>query len=77
MGLNKAQIWAMSNYHERLELVWDETLSCYNGIVGSGCSACDAYALRAKGLREFLLDKSAARASILKRRGGMSKGEWR
>jgi 7-cyano-7-deazaguanine synthase len=57
MWLNKAETWALADYHKRLELIHDQTLTCYNGIMGSGCSNCDACNLRAKGLNVFLENK--------------------
>ncbi|MFW9269538.1 7-cyano-7-deazaguanine synthase QueC [Pseudomonas sp. NR3] len=54
MWLNKAETWALAAYHDQLDLVRDHTLTCYNGIKGSGCGTCDACSLRAKGLDEFL-----------------------
>jgi len=54
MRLNKAETWALADYHEQLDLVRYHTLTCYNGIMGSGCGDCDACSLRAKGLSEFL-----------------------
>ncbi|WP_223488448.1 7-cyano-7-deazaguanine synthase QueC [Pseudomonas sp. A-RE-19] len=58
MWLNKAETWALADHHEKLDLIRDHTLSCYNGIKGSGCATCDACNLRAKGLREFLENKT-------------------
>lgn len=54
MWLNKAETWALAEHHKQLELIRHHTLSCYNGIKGSGCADCDACNLRAKGLKEFL-----------------------
>jgi 7-cyano-7-deazaguanine synthase len=54
MWLNKAETWALADHHKQLELIRHHTLSCYNGIKGSGCATCDACNLRAKGLEEFL-----------------------
>ena len=54
MRLNKAETWALADHHKQLELIRHHTLSCYNGIKGSGCADCDACNLRAKGLKEFL-----------------------
>jgi 7-cyano-7-deazaguanine synthase len=54
MRLSKAETWALADYHKQLDLVRYHTLTCYNGIMGSGCGDCDACALRAKGLSEFL-----------------------
>lgn len=58
MWLNKAETWALAEYHGKLELIQHQTLTCYNGIKGSGCGVCDACNLRAKGLNEFLENKS-------------------
>ncbi|MDI2593367.1 7-cyano-7-deazaguanine synthase QueC [Pseudomonas sp. 681] len=58
MWLNKAETWALAEYHGKLELIQHQTLTCYNGIKGSGCGDCDACNLRAKGLNEFLENKS-------------------
>lgn len=58
MWLNKAEIWALADSHGKLDLIRHHTLTCYNGIKGSGCGACDACNLRAKGLNEFLENPS-------------------
>ena len=54
MWLNKAETWALADYYTKLDLIRDHTLSCYNGIKGSGCTNCEACRLRAKGLSAFL-----------------------
>lgn len=54
MRLNKAETWALADYHGQLDLIRYHTLTCYNGVMGSGCASCDACALRAKGLSEFV-----------------------
>lgn len=59
MWLNKAQTWALADYHHQLELIRQQTLTCYNGVLGSGCGDCDACNLRAKGLNEYLGNKAA------------------
>lgn len=53
MWLNKAETWALADYYNQLELVMNRTLTCYNGVVGSGCGGCDACSLRAGGLKAF------------------------
>lgn len=58
MRLNKAETWALADYHKQLDLIRFHTLTCYNGIMGSGCGDCDACALRAKGLSEFLENRA-------------------
>ncbi|MGE8097399.1 7-cyano-7-deazaguanine synthase QueC [Pseudomonas fluorescens] len=58
MWLNKAETWALADYHNQLDLIRYHTLSCYNGIQGSGCADCDACNLRAKGLNEYLENRA-------------------
>ncbi|QYJ96014.1 7-cyano-7-deazaguanine synthase QueC [Shewanella alkalitolerans] len=64
MWLNKAQTWALADKYHSLELVRDQTLTCYNGIVGSGCGTCPACLLRAKGLNDYLEDKAGIMAEL-------------
>ena len=54
MWLNKAETWALADYWGQLALIKDQTLTCYNGIAGSGCGECAACHLRAKGLADYL-----------------------
>ncbi len=54
MWLNKAQTWALADYHGWLEFIDQQTLTCYNGIKGRGCGDCAACHLRAKGLSHYL-----------------------
>ncbi|WP_261817746.1 7-cyano-7-deazaguanine synthase QueC [Vibrio gallicus] len=58
MWLNKAETWAMADHYASLELVKNESLTCYNGIVGAGCGDCPACLLRANGLKDYLDNKS-------------------
>ncbi|CAM3170651.1 7-cyano-7-deazaguanine synthase QueC [Vibrio rarus] len=53
MWLNKAETWAMADHYDALAMVRDHTLTCYNGIVGSGCGDCPACHLRANGLLDY------------------------
>lgn len=64
MWLNKAETWALADHHNQLELINDHTLSCYNGIQGSGCGDCDACNLRAKGLNKFLENRNEIMTSL-------------
>ena len=59
MWLNKAETWAMADHYGALELIRDETLTCYNGIKGSGCGDCPACHLRSRGLEEYLANKAS------------------
>lgn len=53
MWITKAQTWAMANDLGVLDVIKNETLTCYNGIMGEGCGQCPACKLRNKGLKEF------------------------
>lgn len=67
MGLNKAETWALADHYNQLELIREHTLTCYNGIKGSGCGDCAACKLRAKGLDDFLKNKQEVRDSLNKK----------
>lgn len=54
MWLTKAQTWALADACKHLNLIRYQKLTCYKGILGSGCGGCDACHLRAKGLDEYL-----------------------
>ncbi|VVC27521.1 Rossmann-like alpha/beta/alpha sandwich fold,Queuosine biosynthesis protein QueC [Cinara cedri] len=57
MWLNKSEIWALADYYHQLKLVYQETLTCYQGIKGNGCSKCAACYLRANGLLQYQSNK--------------------
>ncbi|MCK6265180.1 7-cyano-7-deazaguanine synthase QueC [Vibrio sp. ZSDE26] len=57
MWLNKAETWAMADKYEALDLVRNNTLTCYNGVLGDGCGDCPSCDLRKSGLDEYLLNK--------------------
>ena len=54
MWLDKAQTWQLADELGVFELIKNLSLTCYNGIVGSGCGICPACKLRQKGLEEYL-----------------------
>lgn len=64
MWLNKAEIWAMADYHQQLECIRNDTLTCYNGIIGDGCGQCAACNLRAKGLKSYQQQPEAIMAAM-------------
>ncbi len=67
MWLNKAETWALADKYDSLDLVRNETLTCYNGIVGSGCGDCPACNLRKAGLNDYLDNREAVMNSLEKK----------
>ncbi|GGD90700.1 7-cyano-7-deazaguanine synthase [Paenibacillus nasutitermitis] len=53
MWLTKAQTWQLADDLGVFDQVREQTLTCYNGIIASGCGECPACLLRAKGLQEY------------------------
>lgn len=53
MWLDKAETWNMAYELGALDIVKNETLTCYNGIKGNGCGTCPACVLRKNGYIEF------------------------
>lgn len=54
MWIDKSQTWEMADKFGRLEYVRDNTLTCYNGVMGAGCGTCPACKLRNAGLKKYL-----------------------
>ncbi len=54
MWIDKEETWAMADELGVFDLVRNETLTCYNGIIGDGCGNCPACKLRKKGLMNYL-----------------------
>lgn len=54
MWLNKAETWALADELGALDVVKNQTLTCYNGIIADGCGHCPACTLRNAGWEEFL-----------------------
>ncbi len=50
----KAQEWALAAKLGILDVIRNETVTCYNGIPGDGCGKCPACRLRSRGYREFM-----------------------
>jgi 7-cyano-7-deazaguanine synthase len=53
MHMTKAQEWALADRLGILDVIEHKTLTCYNGIPGSGCGKCPACVLRNRGLAEY------------------------
>lgn len=54
MWKSKTEIWQLADELDVLDLVRHETVTCYNGIKGSGCGECPACKLRNRGLELYL-----------------------
>lgn len=54
MWRNKAAVWELSDELGVFELIRNETLTCYNGIMADGCGECPACKLRKHGLDEYI-----------------------
>ncbi len=52
--MTKAEEWALADRLGIFDLIQNHTLTCYNGIPGSGCGECPACKLRNRGLAEYL-----------------------
>nr|WP_193390819.1 7-cyano-7-deazaguanine synthase QueC [Staphylococcus warneri] len=57
MWLDKAQTWELSDDLGVLNYIRENTLTCYNGIIGDGCGECPACQLRSRGLEKYLANK--------------------
>lgn len=54
MWLNKAQIWELANDLGILDIIYNNTVTCYNGVASEGCGECPACTLRKRGYAEFI-----------------------
>ncbi|WP_122033076.1 7-cyano-7-deazaguanine synthase QueC [Aliivibrio sp. EL58] len=64
MWLNKAETWALADKYGKLDYVRNQTLTCYNGVIGDGCGDCPSCDLRRNGLDEYLENKDAVMADL-------------
>ena len=53
MWIDKAATWKMADDLGVLDIVYNKTLTCYNGIKGEGCGHCPACTLRRNGYEQF------------------------
>ena len=60
MWLDKAETWKMAEEFGKFDYVRNNTLTCYNGIIGDGCGKCPSCILRKKGLEKYLKSKEKA-----------------
>ena len=54
MWRNKAEVWQLADELGAFDIVRNETLTCYNGILADGCGECPACKLRKQGLDNYL-----------------------
>ncbi len=57
MWLDKKETWALADELGAFDFVREETLTCYNGIKGSGCGECPACELRSRGLHAYMKER--------------------
>lgn len=53
MWLDKKDTWALADELGAFDYVKERTLTCYNGVIGSGCGECPACKLRQNGLKAY------------------------
>lgn len=53
MWIDKEETWRLAYDLGVLDVVKNETLTCYNGVIGDGCKKCPACDLRNKGYKKF------------------------
>lgn len=53
MDLSKAEIWALSDYWNSTQFVFDNTTTCYKGIKGKGCGQCQSCIIRNDGFNKW------------------------
>lgn len=53
MWRDKAEVWALADELGVFDIVKNETLTCYNGIIAEGCGHCPACKLRNEGLLAY------------------------
>ncbi|WP_449355326.1 7-cyano-7-deazaguanine synthase QueC [Virgibacillus natechei] len=62
MWLDKSQVWELSDQLDAFEFVKNNTLTCYNGVKGSGCGKCPSCKLRNRGLENYEKRKAGVTA---------------
>lgn len=60
MWLTKAQTWQLADELGVERLIYEKTLTCYNGVLGQGCGHCPACTLRRRGYEEYQQMKEGA-----------------
>ncbi len=61
MWRDKKEVWQLADELGVFDVIKNETLTCYNGILADGCGHCPACRLRDKGLKEYIAEKTSDR----------------
>jgi 7-cyano-7-deazaguanine synthase len=64
MWIDKKETWALAAELGVFEYIRENTLTCYNGVIGDGCSECPACKLRREGLMKFLKEQEGETANV-------------
>lgn len=59
MWKDKKEVWKMADEMGRLQFIKDKTLTCYEGVMGTGCGTCPACKLRNNAYENFEQEKHA------------------
>ena len=54
MWIDKESTWELADELGVFDIVRNETLTCYNGVMGDGCGECPSCKLRRRGLERYL-----------------------
>ena len=57
MWLDKSQTWELADKLGVMDIVYNKTLTCYNGEMGEGCGHCPACHLRKRGYEQYMEKK--------------------
>lgn len=57
MWLDKSEVWELSDELGKLDYIRENTLTCYEGIIGDGCRMCLSCELRLNGYKEYMKRK--------------------
>lgn len=57
MWVDKKETWKLADDLGVLDIIKNETLTCYNGIIGDGCGECPACILRKNGYNQYIDSK--------------------
>ena len=61
MWLDKSQTWELADDLGVLDIVYNKTLTCYNGEMGEGCGHCPACYLRNRGYKQYMERKKCTK----------------